>query len=346
MRKLVFGAAVLVFLGCTPAPATEPTLEDMRLEGLLQANKEGGSDASGIACLPAAGADRATCFIVNDEEANLQRASIRNGTLSAGAALEIAAPNDGNTFGVAPDDLAPRCRKEEEPESYDREAISVAGDGYIYLVGSHGCSRKKNKYDAYGFLVTRFRLDAGGAAVDVQHSYRLSETLRVTAPFGSYFGRRLQPGDDAPPPSQQGLNIEGAVVVGDELLVGLRAPSLNGQAFLVSVPVAGLFSDGSLIPSRTRTLSLGADVGVRDVVSLENGDLLVLAGPTEEQAEVEFSLYRVNAANEARRLASVGRPSAKAEAVLVLQDNAQLLDVVVIYDGPRDGAPRRVLIAP
>ena len=341
--RFVLGALALSACGPAPAaPATSrepPNMTVMATEGAFQEDK-GEGNTSGIACLPQQGANRSTCFIVDDEASRILRASISSDRLVAGQELDVRAGVE-RAFGRPPDDLAQLCER-RDPKGFDREAISVAADGYFYLVGSHGCSRSKNRYDAFDFLVTRFRLGADGSVRDLQHSYRLSEALRATPPFGSHFGRRLQAIGDQP--SERGLNIEGAVVMGDDLVVGLRAPSLDGKAYLLGVPIAQLFSDAPLSAGRPRELALGLDVGIRDVVALANGDLLVLAGPTEEQ-DVPFSLYRVTADNGLSWLADVGSPDGKAEAVLVLQESGDSLEIVVLYDLPIGGAPRRYRIA-
>lgn len=314
-------------------------------------------DISGIACESGGRADNWNCLVIDDELDGVQRARLAGGAIFPGAAVALAAPTPETTFGSPPTVSDPRRRDDHvrcsarTPREFDREAISFSG-GYYYLVGSHGCSRNSNKFDQLGFMVARFRLDANGAAVDMQYSYRLSEALRAAPDVGRFFGRRLrQIEDDGALVRERGLNIEGAVVSGGVLYAGLRAPSLEGRAFVVGVRVDELFSSAAMSAPVVRRMELGDEVGIRDLAVLPGGDFLILGGPTETQEYVRYGLYRVNAEGRARRLGRLAeerytedgaRARAKAEALFVLSSSERRLRVLVMYDGPPDGAPRIV----
>src|SRR5262249_29164669 len=138
-----------------------------------------------------------------------------------------------SAFGVAPSGLG--CTGGQASfKDLDGEAVSYAAP-YFYIVGSHGCSRKKAKFRISTFLLTRLKVDAAGAVVGpVGASFRLSDALSQGA-FGAYFGKDLDTG---------GLNVEGLAVIQDKLYAGLRAPSLAGTAGIVVVSVAALFKPG------------------------------------------------------------------------------------------------------
>src|SRR3954464_2721240 len=91
------------------------------------------------------------------------------------------------------------------------------------------------------------------------------------------FGRDLEP---------NGLNLEGLAVVGGMLYAGLRAPSLDGSAFIVSTDVEPLFTPDTPLVPRVIPLALGRDTGIRDLALLPDGRLLVLAGPAQDQLDV------------------------------------------------------------
>ncbi len=51
---------------------------------------------------------------------------------------------------------------------------------------------------------------------------------------------------------ENGLNIEGLVVSGGKLFAGLRAPTLDGKAFIVAIDADKLFDPLAPISERTR----------------------------------------------------------------------------------------------
>ena len=146
----------------------------------------------------------------------------------------------------------------------------------------------------------------------------------------------------------------GRVQLGDRLLFGLRAPSLDGKGYVVSVPVGELFAPGTgeaVGKPVVHQLPLGKDTGIRDLAALPDGKLLVLSGPTLDQSAVPYALSvydpeerdlrwlarlaDVRAGNDGRR------PSrAKAEAVTVLASDDDSLRVLVLFDGIQNGGPQ------
>jgi hypothetical protein len=93
------------------------------------------------------------------------------------------------------------------------------------------------------------------------------------------------------PGKDNGLDIEGLVVLGDRVLLGLRGPVLRGWAVVVEIrprPVADDLTRLELAPLdaadpaagryRTHVLDLGG-LGIRDLAR-HGDDLLVLTGPT------------------------------------------------------------------
>jgi hypothetical protein len=179
---------------------------------------------------------------------------------------------------------------------------------------------------------------AGGV---VELTYRLSDVLQRAPEIQPYFGKSLK---DA-----NGLNIEGIAVTAGRLWVGLRAPSIAGKAFLVGANIDDLFAPGHA-PSRAVPvvvrLAVGPDMGVRDLTALPDGRLLVLAGPAQEQ-RTPFSLLLADPQaggllTPLRNLEDVndGDTRAKAEAITVLEVDADALTVLVMFDGPKNGAPR------
>ena len=160
-----------------------------------------------------------------------------------------------------------------------------------------------------------------------------------------------------------GTNIEGLAVIGDTLYAGLRTPLLpragaaDGarDAVIIPVSVSALFAPGGAklagaMPAPIR-LDLGPDAGIRDLAALANGELLVLAGPTLEQAGVPYALRllrQVDGAWTIGKAMPVGSAAksakgetAKAETVVILAESAEKLTVLVLYDNVDEAAPTR-----
>jgi hypothetical protein len=154
----------------------------------------------------------------------------------------------------------------------------------------------------------------------------------------------------------EGLNIEGLAVIGGDLFAGLRAPLIDGKAVLVKVGIDALFAPGraplkaapDVIP-----VALGDGAGIRDLAALPDGRLLALAGPTQNQTDVPFSLFKValpdGAATQIATLAEErfedrdgATRRAKAEGMVVL--DADPLRILVFFDGPENGAPREYIV--
>ena len=73
----------------------------------------------------------------------------------------------------------------------------------------------------------------------------------MVEPVGAQFGRDLEP---------NGLNLEGLAIVGGVLYAGLRAPSLDGYAYIVSTDVEPLFTPDSRGSFRSRSAGMQASV--------------------------------------------------------------------------------------
>lgn len=309
---------------------------------LTGADGEAAQDVSGIACWPApAGVTTLRCLLVNDEGRSVQFAKLGEGSLAAeGSPIPIIADRPSEaTLGSAPD--VETCRKKKPKfDELDGEGVAYAAP-FFYVVGSHGCSRKKGKFELSAFILARMSVAPGGTSAKIETTYRLADAWARVPVLTPYFGRAL----DA---EANGLNIEGISIIGDRLFAGLRAPSLDGNAFLVSVPLAELFKpEHDALPADASVavlpLHLGQGVGIRDLAPLPDGRLLVLAGPAQEQPDVPYSLFAVEPREGGRNtdlghLAPLPASDAKgkAEAVAIRGPDR----VTVFFDSLPSGAPR------
>jgi hypothetical protein len=274
---------------------------------------------SGAACAPVVPPQ---CIAALDEENRTQFFTISDRTLKPGPVMAIV-DDDGNG----------------DP---DTEGAAYA-DGFFYLLGSHGLSRKKDKLHPSSFLVFRFPvdkstgksafgIDADSVAPEIARSDRLRKAIRKSpGTIGDYAEKPL--GKKA-----GGANLEGLAVIGKRMYVGFRGPSSKGRAYVLSVDVDGLFDDDDLAPV-IFTLKLGKNIGIRDLAAVSGG-ILILAGPV--QKEGPYSIYRWDLKNSPQKLQDLAMPDpdVKAETLLVLGQQNDSYDVLIMYDGVKDGGPR------
>ena len=296
-------------------------------------------DLSGIACAPGQRVRR--CLVIDDEGDGAQWATLEGTSFVAGDPMPLVAESGGDvTFGTRPEVDCPSG--DGEFGELDGEGVTFAAP-YYYVVGSHGCSRKKGEFRASSFILARLSDQQGG----VETTFRLADVLRHASTVSAYFGKDLN-GDN-------GLNIEGLAVRGDQLVIGLRGPSIDGKAFLVRTDIGPLFAkgDGPAPSSTTIPIAVPEGMGIRDLTTLADGRLLLLLGPAQDQ-ELPYSLARVelpsspapNVAIKVDTLAELLEIAdddtiGKAEAVEVLNETAAELDVLVLFDGLKNGAPRK-----
>ncbi|WID98919.1 DUF3616 domain-containing protein [Bosea vestrisii] len=316
-----------------PAPArAEPLNPERKIEATSDfAGKKGkaAKDISGIACRPPAGGEW-RCLIVNDESRAAQFATLTQTTIRPERSLPLVGDTAPAVSGRQP---AIGCPKPGSFGEFDGEGVAYA-DRAFYVVGSHGCSRHGGEYRPSSFLLARIPPGNGQAGAP-ELSWRVSDLLGAAGEVAPYLGKPL----DA---DTNGLNIEGLAVVGDQLWLGLRAPSLDGRAFLVGGSLKELFKPGSESATTKPQLlafSAGAQRGVRDLAPLADGRLLVLVGPAQDQ-EVPYAIVLLDPADPSatRELGELRqRKNAKAEALTVLTEERDELRVLVGYDGVKNG---------
>jgi len=339
---LILTALAVLDGGTALVAAQSGTIPLTRLEmsgTFLKEKDKIAKDLSGIACLAPQQGKR-NCLLINDESRAAQRAVIENDRITAGAVVELIGEGpSAKTLGTAPEAI---CKKKDDFEDLDGEGVAYA-DPYFYVVGSHGCSRNKDKFRLSSFILARVSSDPTASAA-AETSYRVSDLLRRAAPVDTFFGKDLE--------SENGLNIEGMAAQGDRLWFGLRAPVIGDNAYLVSAAVSDLFAAGRE-PSSAKSDAVPVKLdkrGVRDLAALPDGRLLVLAG-APHGPEVPFKLFAVEPATGAsEELGTLARVEenikgetvvGKAEALVVLEASADRVTFVVLFDSLPNGAPHR-----
>jgi hypothetical protein len=322
-------------------------LTPLTLKGTFLGKKKSKAavDLSGVACmLPVGG--KLSCVAVNDENTNIQFATIDGDQMTIGASLQIigGSPNP-KTLGVAP---ILKCGGDGGFGELDGEAVAFSAP-YFFVAGSHGCSRKKNQFRLSSFHLARFAVDAAGAPTGaVETTYRVSDVLKRSADIAGAFGGNLE--------AAGGLNIEGMAVDGDRIWLGLRGPvDAQGIALMVDASIKDLFRDGP-DPSSAEPRLIKADLekrGIRDLALLPDKRLLILAGAVNGP-EVPFtiSVFDPSTAKVTWRkvlpavegMVDGKKELGKAEAIAVLETTEQEARVVVLFDSLADGAPHTVTI--
>ena len=336
--------------GQAPVPPQQPL--QVAFEGAFE-EKPGkpAEDLSGIACRSLDGATF-RCLVVNDESSFAQWATYSRGRLVAGKTLRLIGatpPGLGDAagamppVGTCPGDVVAAFKE------FDGEGVAwVPGPGAggsFFVVGSHACGRHpplRMRHSTHLLARIEAMEAAGGPTGKVALTWRLGPSLRAASDLGAFYNQALTR-------EAQGLDIEGIAAVGGELFFGLRAPSLDGHAFILRATAAALFDAAAPadrpVPLGVARLPLGPGTGIRDLAALPDGRLLVLSGPAQDQPAVPFALQVATPGNEAlwrtepllQIKPTPGHPGAKAEGVAVLGVDGGMLHVLVLYEKPLEG---------
>ena len=211
----------------------------------------------------------------------------------------------------------------------DLEAAASNTDGWFFVTGSHGVSKKDGQREPSRENVFRFKIGVDGNLTGLSHASLTSLILNLPALKPSV-GRALQ-GD--------GLNIEGLAAIGDTLYFGIRTPQFRDGAGIMSISASSLFSPTPQ-PLMLHTLLVGRDLGVRGLEAFANGKILVLLGGKRRTS----FLARWDPQKPDDVLKIVPLPSAekegKAEALLLLEETANSATIAVLYDSIPGGGAR------
>ena len=241
------------------------------------------------------------------------------------------------------------CDDVKKPNDLDGEAVAESG-GAFYVIGSHGCGRSKGAFRSSSFLLARIP-PTGAPAL----TYRISDALRQCPDVGRSFGKWLQDftgKDGKPRRDDNGLNIEGLAVSGGRLWIGLRGPVLKqpggagDAAFVVSLDADAPFVADKSLRARVHAIRIGPGRGVRDLASLDDGRILILAGP-RTSAGADYVIYVFDPRNGTtvpRVTLPQHDPAHKQEGLVVLREDRGTVDLLVLQDGVKNGGPYEVQV--
>jgi hypothetical protein len=332
MRVLILGGLALLAACDGAGEAPGPIEAGITISGHFGDYGEASEDMSGLACDWQGRDPPMRCLAIEDEGADAQWVSFDGSILSAGP--RFALDTVGTPLGTAPRDL---CTETDlDDRELDGEAAAFS-DGVFYVTGSHGCSRNSDELRPSGFIVARIAPDEPGmdvspGTVAITQSRRLAGLMQHEPQLADYFGASLQ--------EANGLNVEGLAVQGDRMVFGLRAPVIDGEAFLFETSVTALFSREIVGPGQAVPVPLGDHAGVRDLAFLPDGRLLILSGPAQEQ-DVPYRIHLRDGDGTVSTLATVDAPGdAKAEAMAIVGMEGGTVSLLILFDSAEDGAPQ------
>jgi hypothetical protein len=234
---------------------------------------------------------------------------------------------------------------------------AATGPFTVFVIGCHCGNRKTLKEDdklaknleklpkvdqeESRANVYRLTVDEAGVPVAPIQRISLSALLRAHPVLGRFA---------AIPSKENGIDIEGLAVGPDgKLFAGFRGPVLRGNL----VPVLGFDFDHP-DSSDLRFVNLGG-LGIRDITAVAGGFLL-LAGPVGE-GRPDFRIFFWDGTDsvpgkdrpKAAVIKDLGgvplpEPTAKAEGLAVLAEDAGGFDVLVVFDGVANGRPTRLRV--
>lgn len=317
-----------------------PTRELALIGDFLSAETTVATDLSGIASATPLGRRRRKCLVIDNEGLFAQFAwlDLDAATLEPGTVVPLL-PADRiklEAVGAAPDDGYPG------PDRYilDGEGVVWLGPHY-YVTGSHSIhdwvtpqGKKRADYRRSAHLVARVGRDGRHPEL----SYRLNELLRGRKTFAPYFLKS--------PNKRDGINIEGLAAWRRRLYFGFRTPTIDGDALLLSVRAAALFTAGADLAAKVIRVPLGRGVGIRDLATLPDGRFLILGGPSSDAAEgftVNLFNRKRDAVTRLGTLEPIDRD--KVEALLLADytlraDGSAIAELLVLSDHPANGRPR------
>ncbi len=260
--------------------------------------------------------DGVHCLVCSDELRIIQNGVISGNGIIGGPAITLL-PGDG--------------------KEVDAEGVTVARDeGCYYVTGSHGVGKKSGEMQASRCTVFRLPVNAAtGQPAGSAQAGSLLPWVQGNSVLGASVGQSLQ---------ANGFNIEGLAHKAGKLWFGVRAPNLNGDTFVIEAIPGSLF--GASPQASLHRIKVGPALGIREIAALKDGFLIVTgAAPSDVGDDHSFALWFWNPGGGARFIGELPDPAGKAEGLYILDDAADHVDVLVIFDGVAGGSPKAYRVA-
>ncbi len=303
-------------------------------------------DVSGGICFDA---DR--CFVASDETRFVQEISLLDGRIVAGRRLYLLETDE-------------RAERHKEPDELDLEALARYRDGVI-AVASHSNKRKECTPQASRHNLFYFKPkfdDSKPRQPVASQATNLDDVIKGVPELAEHLNKPLQ---------DNGLNIEGAAVLGSRLYIGFRAPVSPKdprRGFVLSLD-ANEITRGVAAKPKLHTLRFPKEgTGIRAMEPFAGG-LFLLTGasgaaasndpncnkPSDHLKNAPALYFWNTTSTEPKFIGIVGLPEKKKrkdefkpEGLLLVPGqpvNAPTVKLIVFYDGPKEGRPHLIEIA-
>lgn len=334
-RRLALALAVALSAGAAAADVVPSPREWTVKPDFGKSGSSARKEISGVACVPGTG----RCIIANDEKKYAQFFELDE----AAARLR-----PGDIVRLLPDKVDGKTMKE-----LDAEAAAYAAP-CLYVTGSHGRGRKGSLRDSTFYVACvpvdpsngapNYPFEADEPSEHVLLTGRLRQTIGDHPDLAAFAEQELEPA---------GVSIEGLAAHAGNLWFGLRSPVVDAHALVLRVAIDDMFG-ATPPPGTVERLALGENVGIRDLAGVEDG-ILVLAARSDEpddgpgrddDAPTPAIWFWPGAGGEPVPLGELPglTPADKAEALLVLSDEAGTYRVLVFFDGVENGGPREFIV--
>ncbi len=295
----------------------------------------GNRDLSGIACLT-----DEQCMIASDEGVYVQVCVLSKEEKAVKVSSRRYRP-----------DLPPGIIELLSPNvasEIDIEAVTVM-DGAYYIVGSHGVAKNSGLWMEPRHTCFRLKLDpeTGKLKGRIEQS-TMKHALAGDPILRSYYAKVLQ---------QRGVNIEGLAGKNGTLYIGFRAPNLAGNIPVIEIGADELFSKKKLKKYRMHKLPLGRGLGIRDMAAIDPGFLMIVGNAGSEPGDSDnpdtktnvkdfnpgrgYHLVFWDGADGLQKIGEIPRDDARddPEAMTVLTETDDSIEMLILSDGPRGGHP-------
>jgi hypothetical protein len=249
------------------------------------------------------------------------------------------------------------------PDDQELDAEGAARDGdTVYITGSHSLKRGHCEVNPNSRHVFRFKVDAqtgraehdaSGKPASLEDDHgNLWKILTANTTLREFAGKCLGK------PSH-GVNIEGLAVKDGMLYFGFREPAKDKHTYILPLRADQLFSAAGVSNAEPVQIKAGAGRGIRDMLAVPEG-LLLLLGPDDDNGkDVGWSvaLWAGSNSNDPKILADLDLsgvspkpcPSrdttdVKPEAMAMLDDGNSFRRLLILSDGMCDGGAMSFLI--
>ncbi len=233
----------------------------------------------------------------------------------------------------------------------DIEGFAVEGE-HLYVIGSHSLTRKRLKeshsYEENLKRLTQIKQENSRyqlfrLTLDATHQVSHRDQISLAAIFNN---DPLLSRFTTIPSKENGIDIEGIAAKDGLLYLGFRGPVLRDGY----VPVMQLAFNKPAESYKLLFVNL-AGRGIRDLAAVSDG-FLILAGPVGDE-QVSYQLLHWNGkdcltgsgrkeSGKLQLLTEITPPEGgKAEGLALLSETAQAYEVLIVFDGARNGAPVR-----